>query len=45
MLTTQSRTRHTEAEDHIWQLRDVAYEDAITTRGFECVECGAVRYE
>ena len=45
MLATQPRAPHTEVDDHTWELRDVQYEDAVTTRGFECVQCGAVRYE
>jgi hypothetical protein len=43
--STHAGTPHLTADDHTWQLRDVQYEDAVTTRGFECVGCGAVRYE
>ena len=45
MIATHSpRTRH-DADVHTWQLRDVEYEDQVTTSRFECVDCGAVRYE
>ena len=31
--------------DHSWELRDEEFEDGHTTRRFECVVCGAVRFE
>lgn len=45
MLAPHSPLARHDAEVHTWQLRDVEYEDTHTTRSFECVECGAVRYE
>lgn len=39
-----SRTR-VEIGSHTWELRDVEFEDTATVRRFECVDCGAVRYE
>jgi hypothetical protein len=31
--------------DHRWELRVEEFEDGHSYRRFECVECGAVRYE
>jgi hypothetical protein len=31
--------------DHVWELRLEEYEDGHSFRRFECVDCGAVRYE
>jgi len=31
--------------DHLWELRLEEFEDGHSFRRFECVECGAVRYE
>ena len=31
--------------EHRWELRLEEYEDGHTFRRFECVECGAVRFE
>lgn len=31
--------------EHRWELRDEEFEDGQTTRRFECVTCGAVRFE
>ena len=31
--------------EHRWELRLEEFEDGHTFRRFECVECGAVRYE
>lgn len=33
------------SEEHTWQLRDVEFEDGVTTRRFECVACGAAHFE
>lgn len=34
-----------DADVHTWTLRGVEFEDASTTRCFECLTCNAVRYE
>jgi hypothetical protein len=31
--------------DHVWELRLEEFEDGHSFRRFECVDCGAVRYE
>ena len=31
--------------EHQWELRLEEFEDGQTVRRFECVECGAVRFE
>jgi hypothetical protein len=31
--------------NHSWELRDEEFEDGHTTRRFECVTCGEVRFE
>jgi hypothetical protein len=31
--------------DHSWELRQEDFEDGHSFRRFECVHCGAVRYE
>ena len=31
--------------DHLWQLRLEEFEEGHSVRAFECVDCGAVRYE
>jgi len=31
--------------EHLWELRQEDFEDGHSFRRFECVECGAVRYE
>jgi len=31
--------------EHRWELRLEEFEDGQTVRRFECVECGAVRFE
>jgi hypothetical protein len=31
--------------DHRWELRLEEFEDGHSIRRFECVECGAVRFE
>jgi hypothetical protein len=35
---------HTQVE-HRWELRDEEFEDGHTIRRFECLTCGAVRFE
>ena len=32
-------------EEHLWELRDEEFEDGHSFRRFECVGCGAVRFE
>jgi hypothetical protein len=46
--THDTWTRHDPGvgpEVHTWTLTDVSFEDAVTIRCFECVECGTVRFE
>jgi hypothetical protein len=31
--------------DHHWELRLEEFEDGHSFRRFECIDCGAVRYE
>lgn len=40
-----AQTARSAEADHQWRLRDVEFEDGSTTRCFECLECGAVRYD
>jgi hypothetical protein len=32
-------------QEHIWELRGEEFEEGLTIRRFECVGCGAVRFE
>jgi hypothetical protein len=32
-------------EQHLWELRAEEFEEGQVVRRFECVECGAVRFE
>ncbi len=41
---TALATTHTPME-HSWELRVEEFEDGQSIRRFECVECGAVRFE
>lgn len=45
MIAPQTDEARLEVEAHTWRLRDVEFEDAATTRCFECIACGTVRYE
>jgi hypothetical protein len=43
-MTTLATTVPTEI-DHRWELRLEEFEDGHAVRRFECVDCGAVRFE
>lgn len=44
-MTNTTHDTRLDSETHTWRLTDVSFEDAVTIRCFECVECGTVRYE
>ena len=43
-MTSLAATVPTEI-DHQWELRLEEFEDGHSIRRFECVDCGAVRFE